>query len=243
LVVGSGTGTFSGTITGLSPNTTYYVRAFATNGAGTSYGNELSFTNLCGAYVASGVWKNFMCHNLGAANPSADPFTPSWEINGGYWQWGRKGVASTGPSGSGAEQANSGAVMGWNTIPAPDGSWSDDAKTNNDPCPEGFRLPTRTQWAGLISNNVISIIGSSWIDSSTNYSTGRKVGDSLYLPAAGGRGNENGWMGGRGYYGNYWSSSEFSFPYAWYFHIVSNEVKTDYNYRTSGISIRCLSDP
>ena len=30
----------------LTPNTTYYVRAFATNGFGTSYGNEISFTTV-----------------------------------------------------------------------------------------------------------------------------------------------------------------------------------------------------
>ncbi len=38
------TGVFTSSITGLSPNTTYYVRAYATNTAGTSYGNEVSFT-------------------------------------------------------------------------------------------------------------------------------------------------------------------------------------------------------
>ena len=40
---GSGTGSFSTNLTGLTANTTYYVRAFATNSAGTSYGNEISF--------------------------------------------------------------------------------------------------------------------------------------------------------------------------------------------------------
>lgn len=37
-------GTFSGSITGLQPSTTYYVRAYATNAAGTAYGDELTFT-------------------------------------------------------------------------------------------------------------------------------------------------------------------------------------------------------
>ena len=37
-------GSFSSSITGLTSNTTYYVRAYATNTSGTSYGNETSFT-------------------------------------------------------------------------------------------------------------------------------------------------------------------------------------------------------
>lgn len=41
---GSGTGAFTSTLTGLAPNTIYYVRAYATNSVGTSYGEEVSFT-------------------------------------------------------------------------------------------------------------------------------------------------------------------------------------------------------
>jgi hypothetical protein len=40
---GTGTGAFTSSITGLSANTTYYVRAYATNSAGTAYGNEFPF--------------------------------------------------------------------------------------------------------------------------------------------------------------------------------------------------------
>ncbi len=43
---GSGTGSYVINITGLSGATTYYVRACATNSAGTAYGNELSFPTL-----------------------------------------------------------------------------------------------------------------------------------------------------------------------------------------------------
>ena len=41
---GSGTGSFTSNITGLTTGTTYYVRAYATNSAGTSYGEQRSFT-------------------------------------------------------------------------------------------------------------------------------------------------------------------------------------------------------
>lgn len=40
---GSGTGAFTSSLSGLTANTTYYVRAYATNSAGTAYGNEISF--------------------------------------------------------------------------------------------------------------------------------------------------------------------------------------------------------
>ncbi len=47
---GSGTGTYISTITGLSSNTTYHVRAYATNANGTFYGNDIAFSTLCGIY-------------------------------------------------------------------------------------------------------------------------------------------------------------------------------------------------
>ena len=41
---GQGMGSFTTTIINLKPETTYYIRAFATNAAGTKYGGTLSFT-------------------------------------------------------------------------------------------------------------------------------------------------------------------------------------------------------
>lgn len=46
---GTGTGSITSSITGLTAGVTYYVRAYATNGIGTAYGNEVTFTttNTC----------------------------------------------------------------------------------------------------------------------------------------------------------------------------------------------------
>ncbi|MCX6234147.1 MAG: C10 family peptidase [Bacteroidetes bacterium] len=41
---GNGTGVFVSNLTGLTPDTLYYVRAYATNSVGTAYGNEISFS-------------------------------------------------------------------------------------------------------------------------------------------------------------------------------------------------------
>ena len=43
---GSGSGLFTSRVIGLNPNTTYYLRAYATNKAGTAYGEEKTFTTL-----------------------------------------------------------------------------------------------------------------------------------------------------------------------------------------------------
>ena len=43
---GTGTGSFTSSITGLLSETLYHVRAYATNGEGTSYGNDVAFTTL-----------------------------------------------------------------------------------------------------------------------------------------------------------------------------------------------------
>jgi len=54
---GSGLGTYSSSMTGLAPGTTYYVRAYATNTIGTGYGNEVSFSTTAGiaTYTVGGT--------------------------------------------------------------------------------------------------------------------------------------------------------------------------------------------
>ncbi|GAA4035174.1 hypothetical protein GCM10022409_19720 [Hymenobacter glaciei] len=50
---GSGVGSFAATISSLTPGTTYYVRAYATNSAGTGYGSVVSFTTTPNAPVVN----------------------------------------------------------------------------------------------------------------------------------------------------------------------------------------------
>ena len=91
---GSGMGSFTSQIPNLVPNTQYYVRAYATNVAGTSYGDELSFTTLeeqpgdsnSHEYVDLGLSVKWATCNVGATTP---------EEYGDYFAWGETTTKET----------------------------------------------------------------------------------------------------------------------------------------------------
>jgi uncharacterized protein (TIGR02145 family) len=236
-----GPGNLTWSITGTPSSAGTASFALSIGGQACSLDVTVSPPPVCRAKVNATDYRNFMCHNLGAANTSADPFTPSWEINGGYWQWGRLAQAAPGPTGSGAGQANDGAITGWNTTGAANGSWADGSKTPDDPCPTGFRVPTGAQWDGVVANNTKTNVGT-FSNSATNYSAGKKFGDNLMLPAAGIRYYLNGGRISTGLEGNYWTSTELSSTGAFGLYFTSSNALTDYYNRPFGLSVRCIAE-
>jgi uncharacterized protein (TIGR02145 family) len=189
-------------------------------------------------FVASGVLKVFMAYNLGA-DTALDPHTPVQGIHGNYYQWGRKfSVANASTS--------TAAIDGWNTSIAVNGSWSDGSKTANDPCPPGYRVPTRTQWDGVIANNTASRTGN-FADNVTNFGSAIHLGPdvntkNLTLPAAGQRDNTNGALNSRGRTGYYWGSAGAGSGAGTLNFGGIGSARTSNLDRNHGYSVRCISE-
>jgi hypothetical protein len=67
---GTGTGSFTSSLTGLTPSTPYHVRAYATNAEGTAYGSDVSFTT---TLIAQAI----IFTNPGSRTVGAAPFALS----------------------------------------------------------------------------------------------------------------------------------------------------------------------
>ena len=87
-VDGSGIGIFTSTISGISPNTTYYIKAYATNSVGTVYGNEISFATLGCPISSIPFTKDFTVDQCWS---SSHPSDIHWSSNlGGSLSWHAK---------------------------------------------------------------------------------------------------------------------------------------------------------
>lgn len=197
----------------------------------------------CGAFISATEFRNFMCHNLGA-DETADPYTPSAAIHGAKYQWGKREYALS----QAQDQLLSGTIPAWDQVTSPYNAWSDDEKTVNDPCPAGYRIPTSNEFLGVVSYNTLNIIGT-WTASPTNYSSGAKYGNSLFLPAAGWRVYNTGVIANRGSVAYVWTSTNLRpNTSSLVFRVIENNGSGQFiggsneEIRTYALPLRCIAE-
>lgn len=163
---------FISSVTGLIPNSTYYVRAYASNDAGTSYGNELTVYTYAltdiegnGYHSITIGTQTWMRENLRVTKYSnGDPIgttTPvgkdvSMETNPKY-QWAYNGDE--------ANAAIYGRLYTWFTL-----------NDSRNMCPSGWHVATQTDW-GVMTDWLIAN-GYNY-DGGTAYEAYNKLGISL----------------------------------------------------------------
>ena len=114
----------------------------------------------------------------------------------------------------------------WNDISESDG------KTFFDPCPEGWRLPTKAEYSNFSTTTF------TW--DATN--SGRTYNGN-WFPAAGFRFSDDGSMCSVGSYGSYWSAAPYSESSGYYLYFYSGYVyPANYYDRASGFSVRCVQE-
>ncbi|MEN5132961.1 FISUMP domain-containing protein [Elizabethkingia anophelis] len=172
-----------------------------------------------------------------------DPFSPEAGNHGAKYQWG----TTTGEPDrylSQYEDQSTPEYNSWSQAAKPNGSWSDTSKTQNDPCPSGYRVPTIAQWGALLENNPnIERIGT--FDDDNNYTTAiyfRNENNirTLMLPIAGWRFAASGHLIDRGKIGYYWSSTEKD-DMAVFAMLEKDNVSLKIFNRSSGNSVRCIA--
>jgi uncharacterized protein (TIGR02145 family) len=237
---GTSTGSFTSSLSGLSPSTTYYVRAFATNSVGTSYGNELSFTTTAASTVStvtSSTGKVWMDRNLGASRAATS--STDEQAYGDLYQWGRGTDGhEKRTSGTTSSLSSSNTPGHGNFITSSSGNydWCSSQNDNlwqgvngiNNPCPTGFRIPTIAEWEAERT---------SW---SSNNSSG-SFASPLKLPVAGYRLSSNGTLSYVGSFGHYWSATQQG-GYAYILDFGTSALAGSSYPRSYGYSVRCLKD-
>ncbi|MBR5984082.1 MAG: hypothetical protein IK025_10250, partial [Bacteroidales bacterium] len=226
---GSGTGSFTKTLTGLSSSTTYYYKAYATNTAGTAYGDVMSFTTETSA--TTGTLNGHEWVDLGlpsgtrwaTCNVGSD--TP--EGYGNYYAWGETTTKSSYMDNNYTYTGNP------TTLPS-----NRDAATAN--WGSGWRMPTKAEMEELNTNCTMTWTTQNGVNGSLF--TGPN-GNSIFLPAAGHyRGSSLYYAGSSGLY---WSSSRYSddASRAWPLWISSSACGMSDLLRFYGQSVRavCLS--
>lgn len=243
---GTGLVGFTSSLTSLNPATTYYVRAYATNVNGTGYGNQVSFTTLtpplASVIIGTQTWTNANLNvdTYSDGTPIPQVTDPAvWaNLTTGAWCYYNNDPANG---------AVYGKLYNWYAVAGIyDAASLLDPSLRKQLAPTGYHIPTDAEWTVLntylggesLAGGAMKETGTThWIDPNTN-----ATNSSGFTGLGGGYRYTNGTFLNMGYFGVWYSSTEYNATFAWYRYL-------DYSYgiayrnsttKVDGFSVRCL---
>lgn len=258
--MGSGIGSFTCSLTGLTPHKTYYIRSYATNSVGTSYGDELTFTSLGVIDIDGNVYpsvklgtQEWMIENLKTTKLNDGTSIPNVTNSNEWVKLSTPGYCFL--KNGGTVTKTNGAYYNWYTV------------NTGKLAPKGWHVPTTNEWTTLedyLISNGYNFDGSVFEDkiakslaSQTGWFSSTNSGTIGYNQSANNKSGFRGLPSGRccGEYGSFydvgvycflWSASDNLFEpgRAWFRSLNYDEKTFDsyYTTKTSGFSVRCVRD-
>jgi len=243
---GSGIGTFASSLTGLVAGTRYYVRAYATNSAGTAYGQEINFYSEFPALVAiDGDGNVYQVDTIGnqiwvsenLRTTSYNDGTPIPHITlTGDWNARTQPAYCWFNNDEAANKLTYGGLYNWYTI------------QTGKLCPTGWHVPDDTEWFELTTylggeataGGKLKETGTShWLMPNTGATD--EVG---FTARPGGYRRYNGVFSSLTLLGYWWSVTEAVANHSWERSLQYDSAAGVRNYseKRNGFSVRCLKD-
>jgi uncharacterized protein (TIGR02145 family) len=232
---GTGNGSFISSLTGLTPLTTYYVRAYATNSIGTSYGAEISFysaiTDIDGNVYTSVIigTQEWLVENLKVTKyrdgslitHTTDPTTWQNYYNTLTGAWRDYSDLTS-------NDATYGKLYNWYAV-----------SDSRNIAPTGWHVASDAEWTTLetyLGSSAGGILKSTSTWASPNTGATNSVG---FNSLAGGFCDPNGDFYNQGLTATYWTTLGGTY------HYQSNTTDMAISYtciRSQGMSVRCVRD-
>jgi len=254
----TGSGNFTTNISGLSGNTTYYIRAYATNSIGTGYGNEISFTTLipCGTPVTDADGNTYSSVKIGnqcwmAENLKTLPAVTGAEVGSQttpyYYVNGYSGT-NVNEARATANFATYGVLYNWAAVMGGEPSSEANPSGVKGICPEGWHVPSNDEWTELL--NFLggeTVAGGKLKETGTThwFSTHPEATNESGFTALPGESRlDHGIFNAPGFYGYWWSATDVSAVQDLAYSLnIGCHGATVYRYdvdKSNGFSVRCV---
>ena len=255
---GNGLGSFVSNMTTLVQNTTYYIKAYATNSTGTAYGNQVNFktnaspitgtvTDIDGnvyktIQIGTQVWMaenlNVTKYSDGTPIPQVTSALVLGKLTTGAWCYYNNNPAN-GPI--------YGKLYNWYAaVGIYDASGLYNSSYRKQIAPTGWHLPTQSEWLTLTTFlGDLAIAGGKMKEVGTTHWTSPNTADnSSGFTALPGGGCDNYSFGLMSEWGLLWSSTDAGSDRATYMPIYYGTTSAIINNKpkTWGCSVRCIKD-